>query len=177
MAGSVSVTAMSNPRMAPAETGVAANDVRGVLRRDHESALAGLDALRAEADPARCLSRLAELRRFWVIHALAEETVVYKTVENAERGGSAPRADERFVEHELVEGLFDKLSRSRPGALEWHARLNVARSLIERHIEGGEGDLFARLERRFDAAALVEMGERFELARDKLTLLEEAKAA
>jgi hemerythrin superfamily protein len=168
---------MSNARLAPVRSGVSASDVRGVLRRDHEAALAALDALRAETEPARCLTRLAQLRRTWVIHALAEETVVYKALESADQGGAAPRADERFVEHELVEGLFDKVSRSRPGALEWHARLNVARSLIERHIEGEEGDLFSRLERCFDATALDEMGERFELARDKLTLLEEAKAA
>ena len=168
---------MSNTRMAPAQAGANANDVRGVLRRDHEAALAALDAVRTEDEPARCLARLAQLRRLWVIHALAEETVIYKALESAEQRSAAPRADERFVEHELVEGLFDKLSRSRPGALEWHARLNVARSLIERHIEGAEGDLFSRLERGFDATALDEMGERFELARDKLTLLEEAKAA
>ena len=37
--------------------------------------------------------------------------------------------------------------------------------------------MFAQLARHFDAATLVEMGRRFELARDKLRMLEEAKAA
>ena len=153
-------------------------DVRDQLRKDHESALAELEALRVESDPARCFAMLRQLRRSWVIHALAEETVVYRVLEGVEAAlESKTRADERFIEHELVEGLFEKLSRSRPGTLEWHARLNVARELIVRHIETEHEGMFAQLQQRFDAAGLREMGRRFELAREKLTMLEEAKAA
>jgi hemerythrin-like domain-containing protein len=113
-----------------------------------------------------------------VIHALAEESVVYRALEGAEGGPSAgTRSDERFVEHELVEALFDKLGRLKPGSHEWRARLNVARDLIARHIESEHDDMFARLTRHFDAEGLAELGRRFELAREKLTLLEEAKAA
>ena len=153
-------------------------DIRDQLRRDHDSALAELEALRGETSEPRCQSMLRRVRRAWVIHALAEETVVYRALEGAESTiASKTRADERFIEHELVEGLFEKLGRCRPGSLEWHARLNVARSLILRHIETEHDEMFAQLARRFDAAALAEMGRRFKLARDKLTLLEEAKAA
>jgi hypothetical protein len=153
-------------------------DIRDQLRRDHEAALAELDELRFEPESRRSLARLDRLRRAWVIHALAEETVVYRALEGAEAGGgSKSHADERFIEHELVEGLFDKLSRSRPGTLEWTARLNVARELIGRHIETEHDEMFARLERHFDAQALREMGHRFALVRDKLQMLEEAKAA
>jgi hypothetical protein len=114
-----------------------------------------------------------------VIHALAEETVVYRALEGVEAANDSKssRADERFVEHELVEGLFDKLSRTRPGTLEWHARINVARELIQRHIETEHADTFDALGKRFDAEQLEEIGLRFALARDKLTMLEEAKAA
>jgi len=148
---------------------LAPTDIRDRLRRDHEEVLAELEALRAGGDGEA-------LRRRWVIHALAEETVVYRAVEGLE-GDERKRADERFVEHELVEGLFDKLSRSRPGSSEWVARLGVARELIMRHIETEHEDLFPQLAQRFDAEGLDEMGEQFASARDKLTLLEEAKAA
>jgi hemerythrin superfamily protein len=153
-------------------------DIRDLLRRDHEATLARIEALRGEKDARRCISRLDELRRSWVIHALAEETVVYRAIEGAEGlRGSKSNADERFIEHELVEGLFEKLTRSRPGSLEWTARLNVARELIARHIEHEHEELFARLARSFEEEALREIGHRFTLARDKLQLLEEAKAA
>lgn len=151
-------------------------DIRDQLRKDHEEALAGLEALRSADGDAQALKCLARLRRSWVIHALAEETVVYRAIEGLE-GDARKRADERFVEHELVEGLFEKLARLRPGTHEWRARLNVARELIARHIESEHDDLFARLARRFDAEQLADMGRRFDLAREKLSLLEEAKAA
>jgi len=64
-----------------------------------------------------------------------------------------------------------------PGHSTWSAFANVARSLIVRHIETEHDEMFAELSRRFDAAALDEMGRRFQLAREKLTLLEDAKAA
>ena len=152
------------------------SDIRDRLREDHDSVLAALDALRNESDAGRSLSLLGSVRRAWVIHALAEETVVYHALEGVESIAGS-RADERFIEHELVEGLFDKLSRSRPGSLEWHARINVARELIERHIDSERNDIFVRLGERFDGAGLRELGERFRTAREKLTLLEEAKAA
>ena len=151
------------------------SDIRDQLRADHEKALAELEALQGESDPQRCYERLAQLRRAWVIHALAEETVVYRALEGVAANDS--RADERFIEHELVEGLFDKLSRSRPDTHEWHSRLGVARELILRHIQTEHDGMFAQLGKRFDAEKLAELGRRFELAREKLTMLEEAKAA
>jgi hemerythrin-like domain-containing protein len=155
------------------------DDIRDQLRRDHESVLAELDALRSDCDEKRCLEMLQRLRRSWMTHALAEETVVYRALEGVEAANDSrnTRADERFVEHELVEGLFDKLSRSRPGTLEWHARVNVAAELIRRHIETEHEDTFAALGERFDQEQLDEIGRRFTLARDKLHMLEEAKAA
>ena len=153
-------------------------DIRDQLRKDHEVALAELEALRREHDERRALAKLRELRRLWVIHALAEETVVYRALEAGDlRGEARARADERFVEHELIGNLFDQLSRNRPGALEWNARLNVIRDLIRRHIETEHAEMFAQLTARFDADGLAAMGGRFRLAYDKLTMLERAKAA
>ena len=154
------------------------DDIRVLLRLDHEATLAKLETLRLEGDSRKSLAQLDQLRRAWVIHALAEETVVYRALEGAEAApDSKSHADERFIEHELVEGLFEKLTRSRPGTLEWNARLNVARELIARHIASEQEETFARLGRYFEESALREMGRRFALARNKLQLLEEAKAA
>jgi hypothetical protein len=152
-------------------------DIRDQLRRDHDSALAELEALRADGDAERCFAALGRLRRTWVIHALAEETVVYRALESAEDATeSGLRADDRFVEHERVEGAFEKLSLSRPGTPEWRSRVDSVREMILHHIRTEHDGMFAQLARRFDAAARAGMGERFELARDKLTVLEEAKA-
>lgn len=162
----------------PSANGPGGEDIRRQLRRDHEMALAELELLQVERDERRCQARLHGLRRAWIIHALAEETVVYGALESAQASIEANvRSNERLVHHEIVDSLFDKLSRSAPRSLEWRARVNVVHELIARYVQAEEADLSLRLAREFDATALAEMGRRFVLARDKLTLLEQARAA
>jgi hemerythrin superfamily protein len=148
-------------------------DIREQLRRDHAKALAELSAVGEESDAKRAQARLARLRHAWMIHALAEESVVYRALE----GANTPHADERFVEHELVESLFQKLSQARSGTHEWKGSHAVLRDMMTRHIESEEGGLFVNLSERFSAEELVELGTRFILARDKLSLLESVKKA
>jgi hypothetical protein len=159
------------------EDELSSTDIRDQLRRDHQTALAELEAVRHETDDRRCQALLARLRQSWMIDTLAKETVVYRAIEGVESASDSTRADQRFVEHELVESLFEKLSSMKPGSLEWHARLNVARELIMRLIETEYEEVFGKLAQRYDAAGLAELGGSFESARAKLTMLEEAKAA
>jgi hemerythrin HHE cation binding domain-containing protein len=154
-----------------------ADDIRAQLRGDHDGYLAELESLRRERDAQRCLARLRELRRTWTIHALAEESVVYRALEGALAPAPQDPSSERFVEHELVEHLFARLASSRPNSLEWRARLNVARELIARHIETEHGEVFARLASRFRLDALEALGREFARERERLSRLEEAKAA
>ena len=162
------------PSDPPANDAGEAGDIRVQLRRDHERCLQELEALRGESDERRCREKLNHLRQAWVVHALAEESVVYRALEDVQW---TERADERFIEHELVGGLFEKLGQARPGSLEWDARLNVVRDLIVHHIDGEHVDMFARLSKRFDAHGLAELGERFRQVQQKLEMLERAKAA
>ena len=145
------------------------DDIRGQLREEHRKHLAELEALRHEGDAHRSKSRLARLRHDWAVHALAEEAVVYRSLEDAQT--------ERFIEHELIESLFDKLARGRPGTLEWHARLHVAHDLAARHIEHEEQELFAMLAARYEPAVLQRMRGDFMGERERLERLEHAKAA
>jgi hypothetical protein len=104
--------------------------------------------------------------------------VVYKSLDDAAPDAEAGlRADERFAAHKRVEGLFDRLSRVRPGPAAWKARLDAAGAPIARHFGAEHRELCARLAREFDVPRLHELGCRYELAREKLTLLEQAKAA
>ena len=151
-------------------------DIRDRLRRDHELALAELEALRRESDERRRDAMLRDTRRAWMIHTLAEETVVYRALEGVESAGRpGSDAGRRFVEHELIEGVFEKLARRKSAASEWSARLEIARSLVMRRVEAERDVLIPELAQRFDAATLEEMARQFESACAKLTVLEEAK--
>ncbi len=156
-------------------------DICDRLLADHEAFLRDLAKLQVEKDAKRSLAQLEVLRRSWMIHALAEESVVYKALEGSQdreaAADYATNADERFAEHELVKSLFDKLARGRPGTLEWRTRVNVVRELIEHHTAVENYSMFSRLASQFDSQKLRELGERFDLACAKLTMLEEAKAA
>jgi hypothetical protein len=154
------------------------DDIRGQLREEHESCLAELEALREEGDAQRCKSRLRALRHAWAIHALAEESVVYRAVEAADPiPAPAVDADARFIEHELIEELFERLERGRPGTREWRARLKVAHDLVARHVEQEHDELFVRLGRQLEPDALRAMADDFARERDRLTGLEEQRAA
>lgn len=158
--------------------GSSPDDIRAQLRGDRDGYLAELESLRRESDARRCSLRLGELRRAWAIQALAMESVVYRCLESAEAASHLNiHADERFIEHELIESLFDKLSRGRPGTLEWQARLKVARELISRHIENEQGSLFPRLERQFDVESLRRMAGEFARECARLERLEGVRAA
>lgn len=141
-------------------------DIRDQLRRDHEAVLAELEALRSEIDDRASAEKLAVVRRSWVIHALCVETVVFPALADVERATSSG-----------TRAIFDKIAGARPNSLQWHARVNVARELILHHIQAERDLLFDQIARRLDEAAMAEMGRNFERAREKLTLLEEAKAA
>jgi hypothetical protein len=154
------------------------DDICDQLCRDRATVLAQLEALREETDAQAAFAQLGVVRRTWMIHVLAEETVVHKSLDGAAPDPEAGiRADERFAAHKRVEGLFDRLARARPGTLEWKARLDAAGAPIARHFGAQHQELCARLAREFDVARLHELGCRYELAREKLTLLEQAKAA
>lgn len=151
-------------------------DIRDQLRRDREQVLEGLEALSA-SPPERglALGRLAELRRCWKVHVLASEAVIYRALESSDAGASQ-RAEERLVGHKRIDAMFDRLHAAKPGTITWRARLVVVREMILRHLEC-EGDLALRLEDRLSIETLDELSASYELVREKLSVLEDAKAA
>ncbi len=152
------------------------DDIREQLKDNHEAVMAQIEALRNEGDERRCRERLEALRQSWVAHVLAEEAVVYRTIEGPQATADPPGpADKRLVESELLQCFFERLSHTRPGSPHWFARLEVVARLLRRRIEAERGELFARLARDFEAADLSGMGRVFGLAREKLTMLEAAK--
>ena len=166
-------TGSPRPSMPPPIDG----DIRDLLRRDHDYLLSRIDVMHMESDFGRCQELLQDLRRSWLLHVLAEETVVYRYLEGVEAAlESRNKADERMLRNKLVEVFFEKLGQCLPGGSTWHARLNVLRVLILQHNDAEQEDIFALLERHLDARALKDMARRFASVKEKLGMLEEAKA-
>jgi hypothetical protein len=153
-------------------------DIRDQFRRDREEVLDGLEALGASPpERRRALERLAMLRRCWKVHVLALEAVIYRALESRDAGAESSRqAEERLVEHKRIDAMFDRMQNAKPGSITWRARLVVLREMMLRHLES-EGDLALRLEAVLPVDALDELSASYELVRDKLAVLELAKAA
>ncbi len=154
------------------------HDIREQLRRDREEVLAGLEALGvAGIDRGRALDRLAELRGCWKAHVLTREAVVYRALEGEDAtAATVDDADDRLVANKRIDAMFDRLSSTRPGSLTWHVRLDIVRQAIEQHLETESG-LGLRLESRLSIEALHDLSDQYQLVRDKLSVLEDAKAA
>jgi hemerythrin superfamily protein len=154
-----------------------ADDIRDRLTDDHGAVMAKVESLRRETGERRCRDKLEELRRAWIAHVLAEETVVYHALEGPRADADhSDAADKRLAAHELLQRLFDGLACASPGSAQWSARLDAIGKLIRRHMEEERGRLFPRLARDFKAEDLRGMSRDFGLARDKITMLEQAKA-
>lgn len=153
-------------------------DIRDQLRRDREEVLDGLEALSASPpETGLALERLSALRRSWKVHVLASEAVIYRALESSDGGAeSLRRAEERLVAHKRIDFMFERLRSARPGSITWRARLFVAREMMLQFLES-EGDLALRLEEKLSIEALGDLAENYERARDKLLVLEDAKAA
>lgn len=153
-------------------------DVRNHLQADHDRLLDAVGALALEHTAERRASKAATLRLALVIHARAEEAVVYRALSGLKMVPAAKAfADDSLVAHEVVEGLLDKLLRTKPSADEWKARLRVFTELLEHHFREEQGEMFALLGEHFDSDRLETLGAQFLDTRDKLVMLEEAKAA
>lgn len=153
-------------------------DVRNHLQADHDRLLEALDALAMEPTSERRLATASTLRMALVIHERSEEAVPYRALAGVELVPAAKaRADDAGIEHEVIEGLLDKVLRTRPSTDEWKARVRVFTAMLKRHFRTEEDEVFALMGEHFDAARLEALGAQYLETRDKLVMLEEAKAA
>jgi hypothetical protein len=152
-------------------------DVRNHLQADHDRFLDAVDVLGIERNSDRRASRAATLRLALVIHARAEEAVVYRALSAVKSPALKAFADDGCIEHEVIEGLLDKLTRTRASTDEWKARVRVFSKLLRHYFREEEREMFALLGANFDTERLESMGAQFLETRDKLVMLEEAKAA
>ena len=138
-------------------------DVRTLLRLDHEEALQiARDMVESESvDERRALLR--QLKPALVAHARAEEREVYEPLAKLAPAASARDiALEGMVEHELLDDLLDRLSKSRKTETdEWKAYAKVLLELLAHHIDEEHARMFQEIGRHFSEPQREAMGRRF----------------
>ena len=147
-----------------------ANDIRGVLHKDHEEILS-LARDMAEARTAdKRMSYFDALKPLLTAHARAEEKIVYVPMTTAKGAESRDLANEGFVEHSLVDVLMERMGKPGvAGSDGWKAHASVLKELLEHHIKEEEGEIFSALQKQFSDQQREAMAVNFAAEKARLT--------
>jgi len=145
-------------------------DVRALLRKDHEEALDLTKKICETKGGAARKALFKELKPALVAHSRAEEATVYRPLLALKQDEDARGiANEGFVEHGLLDVLLEKMSSSRtPESETWAANAKVLHELLQHHVEEEHNQMFAELGDNFDSEQLEVMGKRFVAAKAKV---------
>jgi len=144
----------------------------GILRDLHEDHEAVSDLieriLRADTAEHRT-SLFKELMPKLLVHAHAEQNVLYKKIEKSADGETRRFGFSGTNEHQIVEKQLQQLSRARNKASEqWTAQMSVLSELVKHHVNEEEATGFTCARREFDREELVKLGEQFRRQKEKL---------
>ena len=141
---------------------------RGIFARlihEHRQVTAMMEQIEASAYDASVDrdARFAALAKELVVHARAEDQVLYATLELYESTSHLVRVGRE--EHSLVEHLIGQLGELREHDEQWMAKFQVLQDVVERHIEDEEDDAFDLAADIIDRGQAEEMLEEYEEAR------------
>lgn len=146
------------------------SDIRDVLHEDHEEILSLARDMADARTAEKRMSYFHSLKPFLTAHARAEEKVVYVPMTKARDAEAKDLGNEGFVEHSLVDVLFERMSKPGVAGTDgWKAHATVVKELLEHHIKEEEGDMFSTLGKDFSDEQRDKMA--LEFSREKARLL------
>jgi len=157
-----------------------AQDATALLERDHAQ-LTDLLAELAEPSPGAGFgSRRGAFRAFKAlleIHTLVEEEIFYPAVMRL-RSETARRAvKEALEEHQGLDSLIGEIDQIEPDDRRYDAKVEVLRSVAERHFRGEEAAMFAEARNHLTDDRLEALGRQMLALREKLAVETERYAA
>jgi hemerythrin-like domain-containing protein len=141
-------------------------NILDVLHADHTV----VTNLLAEAGQAKSASQVGQLfesiRRELEVHIRAEEGIFYPEVERIgpEAAGAIATA---IAQHGDAVILIGELTKLKPGAEDFKAKLKELETAVKKHIEHEEGTIFRLVRERF-GKVLDDLGERVRRREDAL---------
>lgn len=146
------------------------SDVRVLLRKDHEEALALAAKMEDATTAGRRKELLKKLKPALAAHSRAEEAQVYKQLLKVKGSqDSHDISNEGFVEHGLLDELLGKLASMRNADSDvWKANATVLRELLQHHVDDEHSEMFEELGEHFTSEQLELMGRKFLAAKEAL---------
>jgi len=101
-----------------------------------------------------------QIRNNVMVHAQAEEEIVYPAMRNFMFMGGESKVDEAYREHQQVKDLLNDLSTMDPTSDAFDAKFAEFKSKIDHHVEEEEGEMFPMIQQRMSAEEQEELGRR-----------------
>lgn len=145
-------------------------DVRSMLKEDHEVILDLAKELAETTSGARRRTLVTQLKPLLIAHSRAEEQAVYVPLtELRDSPDSRLAGSEGAVEHSLVDILLGRMFDTKDTATDmWRAHAKVLHESLDHHIKEEEGAMFEELGEHFSEEERTSMGARFEQRRAEL---------
>ena len=139
------------------------------LHNDHSEVDSLMDRIMDSKDGAERAALFDDMKTKLLVHAHAEQEVLYRPLEASLSEASRSFAHEGVNEHQIVEQQLQKLSAEGDKASEqWTAELKVLSELVEHHVNEEESTGFSCARDEFDKDELEAMGQRFQTRKAQL---------
>jgi len=136
--------------------------VTTILTKDHRM-VSGLIAT-LEVTPrinGMIRKRLFEqIRTNVMVHAQAEEEIVYPAMRNLMYMGGTSKVDESYREHQQIKDILHDLGTMDPNTDAFDAKFENFRSRIEHHVDAEENEMFPVLRQRMSTEEQEHLGQR-----------------
>lgn len=136
-------------------------DVCTLLKGDHEKLRHLLDEMTKVDDPEERRGRMAAIRHELDIHRTLAEEIFYPAVRKAVGDGASILVVQHAKEEHEQAGLaLAVLEETDPHSERFEGRLEVLRSLIAKHADEEETQVFDQVRRSMDTETMQKIGDR-----------------
>ncbi|HLH31636.1 MAG TPA: hemerythrin domain-containing protein [Terriglobia bacterium] len=101
-----------------------------------------------------------QIRTNVMVHAQAEEEVLYPAMRNIMYVGGESKVDEAYREHQQVKDLLNDLETMDPNTDAFDTKFADFRNKIEHHVDEEENEMFVMLKQRMSTERQEELGQR-----------------
>lgn len=149
-------------KAAAARATMSDQDVRAMLTKDHDAALALAKQICESRSATTRTSLFKKLKPALVAHSRAEEKAVYDRLIKTKDKDAKGIGNEGYVEHSLLDALLERMSKGSSVSDAWQAQAKVLHELLSHHVDEEQSEMYADLGEQFSREQLIGMGERFQ---------------
>ena len=105
-------------------------------------------------------SLFEQIRTNFMVHAQAEEEVLYPAMQNLMFMGGTSRVDESYREHQQMKDLLNEMQHMDPNSDAFDMKFHDFKNKIEHHVDEEENEMFPIIRDRMSTDRQEQLGQR-----------------